>query len=85
LSAYQATAKMLLEVLPADTVLWTAHCCRKNEGVSAPWLSMKDLRDLDAALTVVRAGQGRAKGFYPRVFRVNDEMTLATGFPWNNR
>jgi hydroxyacylglutathione hydrolase len=85
LSAYQATAKMLLEVLPTDTVLWTAHCCRKNEGVSTPWLSMKDLRDLDAALTVVRAGQGRAKGFYPRVFPVNDEMTLATGFSWNNR
>ncbi len=85
LSAYQATAKMLLEVLPADTVLWTAHCCRKNEGVSAPWLSMKDLRDLDAALTVVRAGQGKSAGFYPRVFPVNEEMTLATGFPWNNR
>jgi hydroxyacylglutathione hydrolase len=85
LSAYQATAKMLLKDLPADTVLWTAHCCRKNEGVSAPWLSMKDLRDLDAALTVVRAGEGKSRGFYPRVFPVNEEMTLATGFRWNNR
>jgi len=85
LSAYQATAKMLLEMLPADTVLWTAHCCRKNEGISAPWLSIKDLRDLDVALTAVRAGRGHAKGFYPRVYPVNDEMTLATGFPWNNR
>jgi hypothetical protein len=85
LSAYQATANMLLEMLPAVTVLWTAHCCRKNEGVSAPWLSMKDLRDLDVALTAVRAGQGHAKGFYPRVYPVNEEMTLATGFPWNNR
>jgi len=85
LSAYQATAKMLLEMLPADTVLWTAHCCRRNEGVSAPWLSMKDLRDLDLVLTRVRAGQGHAKGFYPRVYPVDEEMTLATGFPWNNR
>lgn len=85
LSAYQATAKMLLRILPADTVLWTAHCCRKNEGVSAPWLSMRDLRDLDTALTAVRAGQAKGAGFYPRVFRVNDEMTLAVGFPWNNR
>jgi hydroxyacylglutathione hydrolase len=85
LSAYQATAKMLIGMLPADTVLWTAHCCRKNEGVSAPWLSMKDLRDLDAALTTVRANQAKAVGFYPRVFQVNDEMTLAAGFPWNNR
>jgi hydroxyacylglutathione hydrolase len=85
LSAYQATAKMLLEMLPADTVLWTAHCCRRNEGVSAPWLSIKDLRDLDVALTDVRAAQGHARGFYPRVYPVNEEMTLATGFPWNNR
>lgn len=85
LSAYQATAKMLLQMLPADTVLWTAHCCRRHEGVSAPWLSIKDLRDLDAALTAVRAGQGHAKGFYPRIYPVNEEMTLATGFPWNNR
>jgi hydroxyacylglutathione hydrolase len=85
LSAYQATARMLLGTMPKDTVLWTAHCCRKNEGVSAPWLSMTDLRDLDAALTAVRAGQAKATGFYPRVFPVNDEMTLATGFPWNNQ
>jgi glyoxylase-like metal-dependent hydrolase (beta-lactamase superfamily II) len=85
LSAYQATAKTLLEVLPADTVLWTAHCCRKNEGVSAPWLSMKDLRDLDVALTAVRAGKANSRGFYPRVFPVNSQMTLATGFSWNNR
>jgi hydroxyacylglutathione hydrolase len=84
LSAYQATAKMLLRMLPADTVFWTAHCCRKNEGVSAPWLSMRDLRDLDTALSAVRAGQAKGAGFYPRVFRVNDEMTLAAGFPWNN-
>jgi hydroxyacylglutathione hydrolase len=85
LSAYQATARTLLSLLPADTVLWTAHCCRKNEGVSAPWLSMKDLKDLDGTLTEVRAGQGHARGFYPRVYPVNEEMTLATGFLWNNR
>jgi len=75
----------LLENLPADTVLWTAHCCRKNEGVSAPWLSMSDLRDLDVALTTVRAGHAKSAGFYPRIFPVNEEMRLATGFPWNNR
>lgn len=85
LSAYQATARMLLGMLPADTVLWTAHCCRKNGGVSAPWLSMRDLADLDAALTAVRGGQAKAVGFYPRVFPVNEQMTLAAGFPWNNR
>ena len=85
LSAYQTTAGMLLRMLPQDTVLWTAHCCRKNERVSAPWLSMSDLRDLDATLTAVRAGRRKSVGFYPRVFLVNDGMTLAAGFPWNNR
>jgi hydroxyacylglutathione hydrolase len=85
LSTYQATARKLLQMLPADTVLWTAHCCRKNEGVSAPWLSMRDLLDLDVALTAIRAGQAKAVGLYPRVFPVNGEMTLAVGFPWNNR
>jgi hydroxyacylglutathione hydrolase len=85
LSAYQATAQTLLATLPADTVLWTAHCCRNSEGVSAPWLSMGDLRDLDAALTAVRAGDAKSRGFYPRVFPVNKQMTLATGFSWNNR
>jgi glyoxylase-like metal-dependent hydrolase (beta-lactamase superfamily II) len=85
LSAYQATASMLIGILPPDTILWTAHCCRKNEGVSAPWLSMRDLHDLDTTLTAVRRGQAKAAGIYPRVYPVNDEMTLATGFPWNNR
>jgi hydroxyacylglutathione hydrolase len=85
LEAYQATAKMLLKILPPDTVLWTAHCCRKHDGVSAPWLSMQDLGDLDAALTKVTAGTAKSVGFYPRVFPVNEEMTLAVGFPWNNR
>jgi len=84
-SAYQATAQRLLKTLPADTILWTAHCCRKNEGVSAPWLSMKDLRDLDMALTALAQGHAKSHGFYPRMYPVNDEMRLATGFPWNNR
>ncbi|HEY2662009.1 MAG TPA: MBL fold metallo-hydrolase [Caulobacteraceae bacterium] len=85
LSAYQQTSQRLLASLPADTVLWTAHCCRNREGVSAPWLSMADLKALDAALTRVRAGQASSTGFYPRRFVVNDQMTLATGFGWNNR
>ena len=85
LSAYHQTARRLLAALPADTVLWTAHCCRKGGGVSAPWLTMQDLRDLDAALMRVKAGRTTAKGFYPRVYPVNDQMTLATGFAWNNR
>lgn len=85
LSAYQATARQLLATLPSDTVLWAAHCCRKDGGIEAPWLNMSDLRDLDAALTKVRAGEASAAGAYPRTYPVNGEMTLEVGLPWNNR
>jgi hydroxyacylglutathione hydrolase len=84
MSAYHETAQRLLATLPADTILWTAHCCRKDGGILAPWLRMKDLRDLDDQLLRVKAGGVPHTGFYPRVYPVNDQMTLATGFPWNN-
>jgi glyoxylase-like metal-dependent hydrolase (beta-lactamase superfamily II) len=85
LSAYHQTAQQLLAGMPDDTILWTAHCCRKGEGVSAPWLSMQDVRDLDRTLMRMKAGAATSTGFYPRRYPVNDQMTLATGFPWNNR
>jgi hydroxyacylglutathione hydrolase len=84
-SAYHRTAQSLLAAIPSDTILWTAHCCRKGEDISAPWLTMKDLGDLDTALMKVKSGSLPGKGFYPRVYPVNDQMTLATGFSWNNR
>ncbi len=84
MSAYHETAQRLLATMPADTILWTAHCCRKDGGILAPWLRMKDLRDLDDQMLRVKAGVVPYTGFYPRVYPVNDQMTLATGFPWNN-
>ena len=85
LSAYQATARRLTATLPPDTVLWAAHCCRKEGGVQAPWLTMNDLRDVDAVLTKIKIGQVTARGIYPRTYPVNDQMTLEVGLPWNNR
>jgi hydroxyacylglutathione hydrolase len=85
LSSYHQTAQRLIATLPAATVLWTAHCCRKGAGISAPWLDMADLRDMDSALVRVQAGTAKSTGFYPRVVPVNEQMTLAVGFPWNNR
>ena len=84
MSAYHATAQRLLATIPADTTLWTAHCCRKDGGILAPWLAIKDLREMDNQLVKVKAGEVPHTGFYPRVYPVNDQMTLATGFPWNN-
>ena len=85
LSAYRATTQRLLAMLPADTKIWTAHCCRNNEKISAPWLTMNDLKDLDTALAAINAGDSHSNGFFPRRFPVNDQMTIFTGFPWNNR
>lgn len=85
LSAYQSTARKLLATLPPDAIFWTAHCCRAGEGVSAPWLTMSDLRTVDHALTAIRSGDVHATGFYPRRYPVNNQMTIATGFAWNNR
>ncbi len=85
LAEYRATTRELLASLPADTKIWTAHCCRAGEKTSAPWLSMGDLCDLDSALTAIQSGKLHGTGFFPRLFPVNQQMTLATGFPWNNR
>ncbi|MBS0422774.1 MAG: MBL fold metallo-hydrolase [Proteobacteria bacterium] len=85
LSEYLATTRELLATLPVDTKIWTAHCCRLHERTSAPWLTMTDLRDLNAALTAIQSGESRSTGFFPRRFPVNQQMTLATGFPWSNR
>jgi hydroxyacylglutathione hydrolase len=85
LAAYRATARELLAALPADTKIWTAHCCRAGERMAAPWLTMADLRDLDSALTAIETGESHGSGFFPRRFPVNRQMTLATGFPWNDR
>jgi hydroxyacylglutathione hydrolase len=85
LTEYLATTRELLATLPADTKIWNAHCCRVGEPASAPWLTMTDLRDLNIALTAVQSGTSRGSGFYPRRFPVNGQMTLAVGFPWNNR
>jgi hydroxyacylglutathione hydrolase len=85
LTEYQGTTRKLLATLPANTRIWTAHCCRVGEHASAPWLTMTDLSDLNATLAAIQSGQLHGKGFYPRRFPVNQQMTLATGFPWNNR
>lgn len=85
LSAYQRSASKLLATLPADTRIWAAHCCRAGEKIAAPWLTISDLRDLDRTLRAVQAGQLHATGFYPRIYPVNRQLMLATGFPWNNR
>jgi len=85
LSAYRETTRRLLASLPENTTIWSAHCCRSDEGKAAPWLAMGDLRDLDHALATAAAGRSGGEGFYPRSYPVNEQMVLGTSFPWNNR
>lgn len=81
-ASYRRTTASLLRDIPQDTRLWAAHCCRRNEGYAAPWLSMKDLADLDRALTGIDTGKLSAKGFFPRTYRVNDQMDIGTTWRW---
>ncbi len=85
LAAYRNTTHTLLATLPADTILWGGHCCRRDEGYAAPWLTMEDLRDLDNALAAQADGRLQSKEFFPRRYPVNGQMILGAGFPWNNR
>jgi hypothetical protein len=41
-------------------------------------LSMNALRDLSTALQQIQSGESHSKGFFPRTFPVNGQMTLAT-------
>lgn len=85
LSAYRQTASRLKAELPRDTVIWSAHCCRRGEGFAAPWLTMRDVDDLASSLTRIQDERSDSVGFFPRRFPVNAQMEFAAGFPWNNR
>ena len=85
LSAYQATAEWLLKLLPPDTTIYGAHCCRNDAPPQAPWLSMGDLRDLRNAVAAIRSGQVHGRGGLMRRFPVNSRMTMTTYYPFGNR
>ncbi len=85
LSTYVATADRLLETLPADTILYGAHCCRNDGPPAAPWLDMQDLRDVRRAVQDIRSGSADGRGFILRRYPVNTRMTLVTLFPFGNR
>ena len=85
LSSYVTTADRLLRSLPADTVIYGAHCCRSDAPPGAPWLDMNDLRDVRRAVQNIRAGRATGQGFIIRRFPVNAQMTIVTLFPFANR
>jgi hydroxyacylglutathione hydrolase len=85
LSTYEATSDLLLARLPADTIIYGAHCCRNDAPPEAPWLGMNDLGDVRRAVQNIRNGQEKGQGLLIRRFPVNTRMTIVTFYPWGNR
>jgi hydroxyacylglutathione hydrolase len=85
LSTYEATSDLLLATLPADTIVYGAHCCRNDAPPEAPWLGMNDLGDVRRAVHNIRTGQAKGQGLIIRRFPVNTRMTIVTFYPWGNR
>jgi glyoxylase-like metal-dependent hydrolase (beta-lactamase superfamily II) len=85
LSTYVTTIDRLLAMLPPDTRLYGAHCCRNDAPPQAPWLSTRDLEDTKAAIARIQSGAAEGRGFIIRRFPVNSRMTILTLYPLTNR
>ena len=84
LSTYVTTIERLLALLPLDTRLYGAHCCRNDAPPQAPWLSTSDLEDTRTAIKQIQAGGLEGRGFIIRRFPVNSRMTMLTLYPLAN-
>ncbi len=84
-SSYLETTRRLLGTLDPATRILAAHVADDPSVIAAPVLEVEDLRALEAALLRIDVGDARSSGFYPREFPVRGTISVATGFPWNNR
>ena len=75
---YVQGAQTLLEALSTGTRIFGAH---RIEPPGAPELALSDVKDLDSALSAIRAGELKSTGFYPAVYPVNARMELLAE-PW---
>lgn len=78
LGDYLRTANALVESLPDDTLLLTAH---RLSPPAAPILPFQELRDLREALRGIRDGRLPSEAFFPRVFRVNAGLVIYSDLP----
>jgi len=84
-SAYLATTQRLLSIIDPDTQIFAAHMADPPAPVRAPVLQVADLHALERALTSINQRNLPSRGFYPRLFVVQDPIMFATGWAWNNR
>jgi len=79
LQDYMNTANMLVDLIPDNTTLYTAH---RWEMLGTPILSYEDLLDLKTALTKIREGDLSGTGVFPLTYPVNDRVQLEADLPW---
>jgi len=82
LGDYLRTAEGLIDLVPDTAILLTAH---RATPPGAPVMEYRDLADLREALRTIRDGVRSGSGFFPRVFPVNDRMSLYSDLPWTER
>ncbi|MEE8558333.1 MAG: MBL fold metallo-hydrolase [Myxococcota bacterium] len=76
---YLATANTLLDFLPRNCRILTAH---RSKPPRAPVLLYEDLLDLRALLQGIHDGSAEGEGFFPQLYRANFRVTLLTDIVW---
>lgn len=79
LQDYLNTATELVDLLPPETKLYTAHRWRM---IGTPILGHQDLVDLKASLVKIRDGDLSGSGFFPTRYQVNSNVELEADIPW---
>ena len=83
LKAYAASARRLVTLVDAQTLIYGAHGCDRLPTVDVPILSRADVVALTRALELADTGGRTAgTGWYPRRIPVNERMTLLAKYPW---
>ncbi len=73
------TSDDLMERLPEDVVLLTGH---RAAPPGAPLLSLRHIAALRETLREIRSGSRSGEGFFPRFYRVTNDLSLLTDVPW---
>lgn len=79
LQDYMDTANKLVDMIPEDTKLYTAH---RWDMLGTPILEFQDLADLQAALMKIQNGELSGTGVFPMTYPVNGRVTLDADLPW---
>ncbi|MGD8264120.1 MAG: MBL fold metallo-hydrolase [Desulfobacterales bacterium] len=76
INAYLSSTRRLIELVPPETRLLTAHRDEASEPFGAPMLKYTDLVDLEKGLGKIIDGTLIGKGFYIKSYRINERIGL---------